>query len=140
MVVWVAKYVFGQSVSPCVTSQMDESGRLFFRLQWIYSFDHLPSSVSSVSSDECSVLMSPLFAVTGNTGQESYYHWLFNSLLASPGSIITVWLAVPFLLSSFPSSSLLTFQPRGVGEPERRVWHFSDTYCVLVYPHKKGGC
>lgn len=97
-----------------------KAGRLFFRLQWIYSFDHLPSPVSSVSSDGCSVLMSQLFAVTGNIGQESYYHRLFNSLPASPGSIITLWLAVRFLLSSFPFSSFLSFQPRDVGEPEEK--------------------
>lgn len=32
MVVWVEKYVFGQSVSPFFTSQMDESRQAVFQI------------------------------------------------------------------------------------------------------------
>lgn len=115
-----------------------KAGRLFFRLQWVYSFDHLLSSLSSMSSDGSSVLTSPLFAITGSMGQESYYRWLFNSLPASPGSIITMWLAVPFLLSSFPSSSHLSFQPRGVGEPgEKGLAFLRYLLCAGVSPQER---
>lgn len=32
MVVWVEKYIFGQSVSSCITSQMDESRQAVFQI------------------------------------------------------------------------------------------------------------
>ena len=107
-----------------------KAGRLFFRLQWIYSSDHLPSSASSVRSGGCSALVSLLFSVTGNTGRESYYHGFFNSLAASPGSIITsmVGSSLPFILFSFLLPPELP--TKRCGRTQREGSGVSQLYCV----------
>ena len=65
----------------------------------------------------------------GNAGRESYYHGFFNSLAASPGSIITpaVGSSLPFILLSFLLPPELP--TKSAGEPRGRVWCF-QTLCV----------
>lgn len=107
-----------------------KAGRLFQIAVGLHSFDHLPSPASSlVSSDGCSVPVSLLFSIMGNAGRESYYHGFFNSLAASPGSIITpaVGSSLPFILLSFLLPPELP--TKSAESPEGRVWCF-QTLCV----------